>query len=85
MAHLLVTIKNGTKTDQMKEVSSQVRETEDGYNAFNLLDKAKELKRLEMLRQCYDGNNRYKTTCLLEAQININRAWEALTDSQQPL
>ena len=68
----------------MKEVSSQVRETEDGYNVFELLDKAQEMLRHELLRQCDDGNNRYKITCLLEAQVNIDGAIEALADSQQP-
>lgn len=69
----------------MKEVSSQVRETEDGRNVFELLDKAQEMLRHELLRQCDNGNNRYKITCVLEAQVNIDRAIEALFDSQQPL
>ena len=69
----------------MKEVSSQVRGTEDRRNVFELLDKAQEMLRHELLRQFDNGNNRYKITCALEAQVNIDRAIEALFDSQHPL
>ena len=75
----------GNEMDWMKEVSSQVRETEDGYNVFELLDKAQKILRYELLRQSDNGNNRHKITCILEAQVNIAKAIEALFDSQQPL
>ena len=82
MAHLLAKIKIGKGTDWMKEVSSQVREPEDNGNVFELLDKAQVMLRHELLRQCDNGNDRNKITCLLEAQVNIDRAIEALYDSQ---
>ena len=69
--------------NRMQEISGQSGEVRDDRDILELLYKAQETIRLELLRQYNNGQNQHIISCLLNAQINIDRAVEALFDSQQ--
>jgi hypothetical protein len=72
--------------DEMQEAINETGQiTDDSDSIFELLSKVQKILRHELLRQFDNGNNRFQITCLLEAQLSIDRATECLIDSQLPL
>ncbi len=64
----------------MEEARDHVKQSRgNGYHIVELLCQADSLLRDEMKMQCY-GDNSLEIRFLLEAQLNISRAIEALYD-----